>query len=107
MDYLLLDKPTGFTLDDFEEYRAKRGFIYENVLDYMPGNHIYTFDQLAQFLQELSAGIDTHSADRAAMCRCMHVPSDCCADAIWDWCLQYFHEKGDEANNGKKTKQNG
>lgn len=93
VDYLLLDKPIGFTLDDFEEYRAKRGFIFENVLDYMPGNHIYDFSQLTQFLDELSSGTDTHGGDRAAMRKCMHVPSDSCADAIWDWCMQYFHEK--------------
>lgn len=103
VDYLLLDKPIGFTLDDFEEYRAKRGFIFENVLDYMPGTHIYTVSQLEQFLHQLADGADTHLADRAKMRRQMHAASDSCADAIWDWCMQYFYGKGDETHNGKKT----
>ena len=36
-DYLLLDKPIGFTVDDMELYIKDRGFIFNNPEEYMPG----------------------------------------------------------------------
>ena len=54
VDYMLLDRPIGFTLDDYEEYKRLRGFVFDNVLDYMPGYHIYTLSQLIIMLQDIA-----------------------------------------------------
>ncbi|MGN0946853.1 MAG: CDP-glycerol glycerophosphotransferase family protein [Megasphaera sp.] len=53
-DYLLLDKPIIFTLDDYKEYEASRGGLYpENAKDYMSGYHVYTKDELEKALCEI------------------------------------------------------
>ena len=50
IDYLLLNHPIGFVVDDFSEYSNSRGFIFDNPEEYMPGNKISTFDELKDFL---------------------------------------------------------
>ena len=67
IDYLLLDKPIGFTLDDFEEYRKTRGFIFEDPKKYMPGHHIYSFSDLCDFLSSVSDGYDPFWEQRASV----------------------------------------
>lgn len=63
-DYLYLDRPIGYTLDDFEEYKRSRGFAMDNPLDYMPGHHIYTYDDLVKFISDVVDGIDEYSCVR-------------------------------------------
>lgn len=64
IDYLLVNKPIGFTLDDFNEYKDSRGFIFDNPLDYMPGHHLYTVEHLMQFLSDVAEGKDSFIEDR-------------------------------------------
>lgn len=60
IDYLLLDRPIGFILDDFEDYIRSRGtFLFEKVKDIMPGYHIYEMKQLFLYLKEVSNNIDS------------------------------------------------
>ena len=63
-DYLLLDKPIGVTLDDFEEYTKKNGFPFENVLDILKGEYIYNKNDLIKFIKNVNQGIDEKRADR-------------------------------------------
>lgn len=49
-DYLLLDRAIGFIVDDIDEYKNKRGFIVDEPLEIMPGKHIYTYNDLLDFL---------------------------------------------------------
>ena len=63
-DYLLLDRPIGFAIDDVEEYRRNRGFVFDNILDYMPGEKIYSFDELKTFFDHLHKGQDDYSEKR-------------------------------------------
>ena len=72
VDYMLLDRPIGFTLDDYEEYKRLRGFVFDNVLDYMPGYHIYTLSQLIIMLQDIASGIDNYRDARANLFDQMH-----------------------------------
>ena len=44
IDYALLDRPIGFTLDDEKDYNVSRGFLWENLNDWLPGNEIYSFE---------------------------------------------------------------
>jgi CDP-glycerol glycerophosphotransferase (TagB/SpsB family) len=65
VDYLLLDKPMGFILTDFDEYEKARSWCYDNVKDYMPGHHIYTAEDLREFLADTAAGRDAYAEARA------------------------------------------
>ncbi len=62
-DYLLLERPMAFTIDDMEAYT--RGFAMENPKDYMPGPLIAEKKQFEQFIKDLVAGEDTYAAERA------------------------------------------
>jgi CDP-glycerol glycerophosphotransferase (TagB/SpsB family) len=37
VDYLVLDRPIAFTLDDVEEYNNSRGFVFDNIREWLPG----------------------------------------------------------------------
>ncbi|HJJ28596.1 MAG TPA: CDP-glycerol glycerophosphotransferase family protein [Methanocorpusculum sp.] len=63
-DYLYLDRPLGYTLDDFDKYKESRGFVMDNPLDYMPGHHIYTYEDFIQFVTDIAEGNDTFGSDR-------------------------------------------
>lgn len=63
-DYLLLDRPIGFIIDDIEEYNHNRGFVVENPLDYMPGHHIRMEQELNNFINDVMNDIDSYSAKR-------------------------------------------
>lgn len=52
-DYLLLDKPIGFTLDDFDVYSEKRGFVVENPIEIMPGPIIKSYTSLIRFIDNI------------------------------------------------------
>ena len=64
VDYLLLDRPIGFTIDDIDEYKNNRGFVFKNPLDYMPGHHMQTTNDLYQFIDDLYRNEDNYVAQR-------------------------------------------
>ncbi|HIX59688.1 MAG TPA: CDP-glycerol glycerophosphotransferase family protein [Candidatus Blautia gallistercoris] len=64
-DYLLLDRPVGFVLEDLGEYQDRRGFVFENPLDFMPGEKIYDKSQLYHFLKMCLDGRDRWGEERA------------------------------------------
>lgn len=64
-DYLLLDKPIGFVIEDFESYESKRGFIFKNPLDYMPGEIIKNQNQLYKFIENIAMDNDKYSVQRS------------------------------------------
>lgn len=64
-DYLLLNRPIGFTIDDFDEYKENRGFLFENPLDYMPGEKVHNIDDLMTFLYHLKYQQDDYAEERA------------------------------------------
>lgn len=53
IDYLLIDKPICFAYDDLEEYRNTRGFAFEPVEEYMPGQAVTDYEQLISWLKNL------------------------------------------------------
>lgn len=57
-DYLLLDRPIGFFLDDFKSYSDGRGFITDKPLDYMPGFKIHSLAELKEFMHNVLCGTD-------------------------------------------------
>ena len=67
VDYLLVDKPIGFTQDDFDKYTI--GFSIENIRDYMPGQKIMDLNDLKKFIDDLSKGIDKYKKERQKICK--------------------------------------
>lgn len=63
-DYLLTDRPIAITLDDYEEYRKQKGFMYDNPLDILKGYYIYNINDLFCFLQSLNDKVDLYYDER-------------------------------------------
>lgn len=64
VDYLLLNKPIIFTIDDYEEYKKSRGFNLENAIDYFAGYHVVSYDELISSITEVNDGIDKYKSKR-------------------------------------------
>ncbi len=64
IDYLVLDRPVAFTIEDIEEYENARGFVFEPIRDWLPGMEIMTFDDFLNYVVEISNGIDSTKAKR-------------------------------------------
>ena len=72
VDFMLLDKPIAFTLDDVEEYKESRGFFFDHIEDWLPGKKLYTFDDFFQFVKEVCEGIDSTRMIREELMKTMH-----------------------------------
>lgn len=59
VDFLNTDKPIAFTLDDVEEYEKNRGFVFDNIHEWLPGREIYSFQDFCNFVTEVAEGKDT------------------------------------------------
>lgn len=63
-DYLLLDRPIAFTINDLNEYADTRGFVFENPLQFMPGEKISTKHEFIRFLENVYQGDDRYQSKR-------------------------------------------
>lgn len=63
-DYLLLNRPIGFTIDDFHLYEKNRGFSVESPLELMPGHHIKTITDLEEYLLDVLSNNDLYKENR-------------------------------------------
>ena len=88
IDYLLMDKPMAFTLDDYEKYKESRGFVFEDPLEYMPGMHIYNKQQFYLFVENIGRGLDHWREERKAVLKKTHnIPKDGYCNRI----AEYFY----------------
>ncbi len=85
IDYLLLNKPMAFTLDDFESYSKSRGFVFDDPKKYMPGHHIYNFNDLIEYLKSVSEGQDLYKKDRAKIMGDVHNKCDNYCERIFNY----------------------
>lgn len=65
IDFLMLDRPIGFLLEDVEAYSNSRGFVFENIRDWLPGREIYDFDGYMNYLDEIVRGVDKDKTRRS------------------------------------------
>lgn len=72
VDFMLLDRPIGFTLDDVDVYEKSRGFVFENIREWLPGVEIFTFDELCAFVEDTSDGSDKTAEKRRQLRNRMH-----------------------------------
>lgn len=57
-DFMLLNKPIGFLMDDLEEYKNSRGFVFEDIYQWIPGPIIKDVTHLKVFVENINADID-------------------------------------------------
>ncbi len=62
--YMSLDRPMAFTLDDLNEYDNSRGFVFEPVIDYLPGAELYTIKDMGDFIEDVCYGRDSSEEKR-------------------------------------------
>lgn len=72
LEYLLLNRPIGFALADYEDYKSTRGFVLEDQIEYMPGKKIYNKDELYEYIDEVVCGIDPFKSERKEMQELFH-----------------------------------
>lgn len=63
-DYMLLNRPIAFTVEDIEEYRKKRGFVFDNPFEYMPGEKINSYEDLEKYVVNVAEDNDVFAAER-------------------------------------------
>ena len=71
-DYMLLDRPIIYTMDDYEEYKNSRGFSVEDPAQYFAGYHVYDKNQLTQAIQEVASGADVYKEEREKVLPLFH-----------------------------------
>lgn len=72
VDYMLLDRPIGFTLEDVEEYGQSRGFVFDNIREWLPGAELFSFEQFCEFIKETATGKDSTRERRRRLMKVMH-----------------------------------
>lgn len=64
-DYMLLNKPMIFTLDDYADYKKSRGgFIPEDPISLWAGAHVYDEKEFYYAIQRIADGFDDYKMDR-------------------------------------------
>ena len=64
LDYYLLNRPVAFTINDYEEYKDKRGFVFDDVKSLMVGSVIRDSHDLIEFLESVMKSEDIHIEER-------------------------------------------
>lgn len=72
VDYLILDRPIAFTLDDVQEYENSRGFVFDNIREWLPGKEIYTEQDFFAFVKDIGMEEDCSAAKRHNIRKLMH-----------------------------------
>lgn len=81
VDYIIVNKPIAFALDDYDLYRNSRGFVFEEPRKYMPGHHLYNIDDLKCFLNDVIVGNDLYRTNRWQLCdKLIHHSTNYCKE---------------------------
>lgn len=64
IDYLLVNRPIGFVVNDIEDYEKNNGFNFEKPLEYMPGQKLLSLDDLSQFILAIANEKDNYNSQR-------------------------------------------
>ena len=69
IDYLLLDRPCIFVPYDLEEYKRKRGLLYDDYEFWAPGHKVLTYKQFIDAIEEIMSGKDKYADRRKEISR--------------------------------------
>lgn len=79
-DYLLLNKPIGFAIDDINSYSENRGYTVNNPLELMPGPKMTNIDDLIHFVHDVVSENDEYLEERRkvnSLCNSFVSPDGC------------------------------
>jgi hypothetical protein len=87
-DYLLLNRPIAFAIDNFDSYSQSRGYTIANPLDIMPGEKIFDLNGMQNFIENVVLGKDDFSIERSKVNNIVntHCMDDSCR-RILDFCM--------------------
>ncbi len=63
-DYLTLNRPIIYLIPDYNEYKEAKGFVFNNIDYYMPGEKVLSFENLLVALEEEFANPDRYLNER-------------------------------------------
>ena len=63
-DYMLIDKPIGYFINDLEDYKKTRGFLVDNINDYLVGEKMTTKEDFYNFINQVSNNDDKYKQQR-------------------------------------------
>ena len=72
VDFMLLDRPIAFMLEDMEEYKRSRRFVFEDIRKWLPGKEIFTFEDVLAFVGEIADHCDATAVKRRSLRDKMH-----------------------------------
>ena len=73
IDYLILQRPIGFVMNDIDNYKNSRGFYFNDLIKILPGPVLQDFDSLCEFIKapflvrneiDFNANFDNRSSER-------------------------------------------
>ena len=73
-DYMLLDRPCAWVLEDREHYKIR--YLMDDPDKYMPGEKIYKMEELLNFLKDVSDGRDPYRKERREICARCNPPAE-------------------------------
>ena len=76
IDFLNLDRPIAFVCDDIESYAANRGFCFEPVKEYLPGEIVRNYKELESYLKNLDEINERWTEKRAEINQMFNCYSD-------------------------------
>ena len=80
IDYLMINKPIGFFMNSVKSY--SRGFNIENFEEYLPGEKIYSIEDLERFVENICYNIDTYEDERMRINGILNPPKDNYSEAL-------------------------
>lgn len=66
-DFLLLNRPMAFTIDDIKSYKERRGFVFKDAYKYMPGEKIASSEQFFLFINHCLNNEDSFQEERKSL----------------------------------------
>ena len=74
-EFLLLDRPIGLSIDDYDVYSKKPGFCLD-YFDWIKGFYMRSFDDLFEFIQDTLEGRDVSKSERESALHRIHKNRD-------------------------------
>lgn len=93
-DYLLTGNNIGLTVDDFETYSQETGFVFDNVFDYIIGEHILNVNDFIAFVNNVSDGNDKLKKEREKKSKLFNAHEDNhSAQRVYDFIINQISER--------------
>lgn len=73
-DYMLLDRMIAWAIDDMDHF--KLDFLMDDPTEYMPGEKIYSMEDLICFISHVCDGTDLYHDERRKICKRVNSQSD-------------------------------